>query len=96
MKYLDSIEHFAASQPNAPAVRTSMGGHMTYGELWAASEAIACLLARDGSSSPVVVYGHKDPLMVASFIACMKAGRPYAGGPLLRAPGPRCLHHRPA
>ena len=77
MKYLDSIEHFAASRPNAPAVRTSMGGHMTYGELWAASEAIACLLARDGSSSPVVVYGHKDPLMVASFIACMKAGRPY-------------------
>lgn len=77
MKYLDSIEHFAANQPNAPAVRTSMGGHMTYGELWAASEAIACLLARDGSSSPVVVYGHKDPLMAASFIACMKAGRPY-------------------
>lgn len=77
MKYLDSIEHFAASQPNAPAVRTSMGGHMTYGELWAASEAIACLLARDGSGSPVVVYGHKDPLMVASFIACMKAGRPF-------------------
>ena len=95
MKYLDSIRHFAANQPNAPAVRTSMGGHMTYGELWAASEAIACLLARDGSSSPVVVYGHKDPLMVASFIACMKAGRPYVQW-VLNAPGPALPHHRPA
>lgn len=77
MNYLESIEHFAATQPNAPAQRTSMGGHMTYGELWRASEAIAALLDRIGGATPAVVYGHKDPLMVACFVACMKAGRPY-------------------
>ena len=77
MKYLESIEHYAVTQPNAPAVRTSMGAHMSYGELWRASEAIACMLGRQDGSSPVVVYGHKDPLMVACFLACMKSGRPY-------------------
>lgn len=79
MRYLQSIEQYSISQPNAPAIRTSAGEHMSYAELWQASEAIAALVelcAAEGSG-PVIVYGHKDPLMVASFLGCMKAGHPY-------------------
>lgn len=49
---------------------------MSYAELWQASEAIAALVERSAAegSGPVIVYGNKDPLMVASFLGCMKAG----------------------
>ena len=77
MRYLERIEHYAAVQPDAPAIRTSSGARMTYRELWQASEALAEHLARDGRDGPVIVYGHKEPLIVACFLACMKAGRPY-------------------
>lgn len=52
---------------------------MTYGELWAASEAIAARIGRQGldEHAPIMVYGHKSPLMVACFLACLKCGSPY-------------------
>ena len=79
MKYLQSIEHYSTTRPHAPAIRTSAGERMSYQELWQASEAIAQLVERTAPSadSPVMVYGNKEPLMVAAFLACMKAGHPY-------------------
>lgn len=78
MKYLESIERTARTRPQAVAVSTSSGDRMTYLELWLASEALASWLARIAApGQPVLVYGNKRPLMVASFLACMKAGCPY-------------------
>ncbi|WP_148334476.1 AMP-binding protein, partial [Collinsella stercoris] len=78
MRYLELIEKTALERPDAEAVRVSTGVHLTYGELWASSEALALAIARRVEpGSPVLVYGNKDPLMVAGFLACMKAGCPY-------------------
>lgn len=51
---------------------------ITWGELGAFSDRLASyIVATVPGNKPVVVYGHKDPLMIASFIACSKAGRAY-------------------
>ena len=51
---------------------------MTYLELWLASEALASRIAGIAApGQPVMVYGNKHPLMVACFLACMKASCPY-------------------
>lgn len=66
MRYLELIEKTALERPDAEAVRVSTGAHLTYGELWASSEALALAIARRVEpGSPVLVYGNKDPLMVA-------------------------------
>lgn len=79
MEYLRRMERHAAARPEAPAIRTSDGEEATYGELWQASESLAALIDESGVSDrkPVVVYGHKSPLMVACFHACLKSGHPY-------------------
>lgn len=78
MRYLESIERTAHEAPERVAVRTSDGLQWTYGDLWQASEALSTLIAwRTPASAPVMVYGHKDPLMVACFLACLKSGHPY-------------------
>lgn len=78
MRYLDHIERIAAASPERIAIRTSQGRCLTYGELWTASGALAVELAsRVEHAAPVMVYGNKHPLMVACFIACMRAGCPY-------------------
>ena len=78
MKYLESIEYTARTLPQTPALRTSAGDRMTYLELWLASEALASRIAGIAApGQPVMVYGNKHPLMVACFLACMKAGCPY-------------------
>ena len=52
---------------------------LTYGSLWEMSDALAARIAEAApAGKPVVVYGHKSPLMLASFIAAAKAGRGYA------------------
>ncbi len=78
MRYLESIERTAQEAPERVAVRTSEGLQWTYGDLWQASEALASFVAKRAvPSTPVMVYGHKDPLMVACFLACLKSGCPY-------------------
>ncbi len=60
------------------AVRASTGMELTYGELWAASEALASQISkRVDAGAPVMVYGNKDPFMAVCFLACMKSGCPY-------------------
>ncbi len=79
MRYLENIARHAESHPGRVAVRTSLGASCTYAGLWDASEALAAFMesAALPAHAPVVVYGHKDPLVVASFLACLKAGHPY-------------------
>lgn len=82
MRFIDLVATHAAATPAAAAQRTSDGEEITYGELWERSGAIARHLASEVPAScartaPVIVYGHKSPLMITGFLACMRAGRPY-------------------
>lgn len=78
MRYLERIEWAAGVYADACAVQVSTGERLTYAELWRASEALASYIAAHvAPGTPVVVYGNKHPLMVTSFLACMKAGCPY-------------------
>lgn len=78
MRYLELIQETALQAPETVAVVTSEGQTMTYGELWCASESLAAWLdASADAQAPVMVYGNKEPLMVACFLACMKSGHPY-------------------
>ena len=70
---------------------------MTYGQLECASNKIASFIDRTtarkefSSASPVVVYGHKDPLMVACFLGCLKSGHPYVPIDIHSVPRDRAL-----
>lgn len=78
MEYLEKIEAVAHERRHAPAVRVSTGAELDYGEVWAASDALALYIAGHVERGvPVMVYGNKDPFMVVGFLACMKAGCPY-------------------
>ena len=78
MSILERIRRFADLCPDRPA-HISGSRHLTYGELWRRSEALASQLqaTAPGDQSPVVVRGHKEPEMLVAFLAAVKAGRPY-------------------
>lgn len=59
---------------DAPAYRCGEQT-LTRKELLAYAKALASALS--GESTPVVLYGHKEPLMLISLLACILAGRPY-------------------
>ncbi|MCI2062252.1 MAG: D-alanine--poly(phosphoribitol) ligase subunit DltA [Eubacteriaceae bacterium] len=75
---LDRIEKAAGNFPERIAVH-SLRGEMTYGDLWDKSDRLASWLNEklNDSKTPVAVYGHKDPLMLVCFLACVKSGRAY-------------------
>ena len=76
--YIQAVDGFGESKPEALAFANSRGERMTYGQLKRVSDALAVkLLEADPDKRPVVVYGHKSPLMIASFMACAKSGRAY-------------------
>lgn len=52
---------------------------ITYGELLNKSAALALFLEEKlgDRRDPVVVYGHKNPLMLVCFLACVRTGRAY-------------------
>ena len=60
------------------AVKTTQDS-LSYKFLINQSDRLANYLKKklDQTSCPVIVYGHKSPLMVVSFLACLKAGFPY-------------------
>ena len=77
-EFIRAIDGFGLSRPEAVAFSNSRGERMTFGELKERSDAIAAHLAQlDPERKPVVVYGHKSPLMIACFLACAKSGRAY-------------------
>lgn len=52
---------------------------ITYAQLWSDSNKIADHIDAtvEDNKKPIVVYGHKSPLMLAAFLACVKTGHPY-------------------
>lgn len=83
-RFLDRLKDAAAANSEKLAFFNSRceegtGGCLTYGELDAWSDAVAAYLVDAApAGKPVVVYGHKSPLMLVGFIAAAKAGLTYA------------------
>ncbi|MBR3321081.1 MAG: D-alanine--poly(phosphoribitol) ligase subunit DltA [Exiguobacterium sp.] len=79
MEYLEHVESNAMARPDVHAIVTSSGQCATFEWLWNASEAIASFIDRHDvpSGQPIIVYGHKDPRMLACFHGCLKSGHPY-------------------
>ncbi|MBF1162562.1 MAG: D-alanine--poly(phosphoribitol) ligase subunit DltA [[Eubacterium] sulci] len=78
MLILDKIRRHVNNTPDA-LVMISAEQSMTYAELWEKSGRLAAEIEKiQGSDkAPVMVFGHKDPLMLISFIACVRSGRAY-------------------
>lgn len=78
MDILARIEDYAKTQGDKVAF-SSRDGEITYLELWEKSarmaETIECRM--QDNREPVVVYGHKDPMMIVCFLACVRSGRAY-------------------
>lgn len=67
----------------------SQGSSLTYKELWEQSDRLALFILEkfaeasgkgedeEETHKPIVVFGHKRPEMLVSFLACAKAGHPY-------------------
>lgn len=78
MNILGKIKKNALSNPGRVAFHSRFGT-ITYGKLWDSSDRLAAWLddRLEDSRKPVVVYGHKDPMMLICFLACVKSGRAY-------------------
>ena len=81
-RFLKEVSRECREHPDRVAYFTSRGwvsDSLTYGELDRWSDGLAAFLRREApEGKPVVVYGHKSPLMLVSFFAAVKAGLPYA------------------
>lgn len=77
-RFLKKVGAYAKRQPGVLAFANSDGERLSYGDLWAASDRLACILHTSYvSSGPVAIYGHKSPLVPLAMLGCMKAGRPF-------------------
>ena len=79
-RFIEKIHDNARKRPEHIAYFTSREGEsITYGELDSWSDSVAAFLSANApTGKPVVVYGHKSPLMLVCFIAAAKAGLTYA------------------
>lgn len=78
--FVEAIESQAQARPDAVAFCNSRGETITYSQLKRRSDALACRLAARAdipAGAPLVIYGHKSPLMLVSFFACVKSGHAY-------------------
>ena len=78
MNLLDAIASHAAARPEALAYRSPQG-ELTYRQLWEGAGRLAAALDRrlGENRAPLVVYGHKGPLVPLCFLACARSGRGY-------------------
>ncbi|MBK8647798.1 MAG: AMP-binding protein [Gemmatimonadetes bacterium] len=75
---LEQVERWIGETPDA--IAHVVGTRRTsYGELGAMADAVAAELERllPDDGTPVALFGHKEPEMVAGFLGCLKAGHPY-------------------
>ncbi len=76
-RFLKEVSRECREHPDRVAYFTSRGGvsdFLTYGELDRWSDGLAAFLRGEApEGKPVVVYGHKSPLMLVSFFAAVKA-----------------------
>lgn len=74
---LKSIESVAINDPGRTAIVTEFLD-MTYGQLWNYSEKLAHWIKQNvDNTSPIMVYGHKNPYTLVCFLACAKSGHAY-------------------
>lgn len=54
-------------------------GNMSYADLKKSSDALACFIIEHykDNTKPILVYGHKQHLMIIAFLACIKSGHAY-------------------
>lgn len=84
-KVLDQIKKNAIQTPERIAYtvesETDAGyicSSLTWKELEKYSNSIAFFLMNHlKTNSPIVVFGHKDPMMIVAFLGCVKSGRAY-------------------
>lgn len=77
MDIINQIKNSAVNRPTQLAFK-SQAGEIKYLQLWNKSEKIAKWIKENiGGKNPIVVYGHKSPLMITTFLACSKAGKTY-------------------
>lgn len=78
---LEKIKQNAAKIPNTDVIRTQLASEervLKWSELDSLSDRLASYLVRNlKTKTPIIVYGHKDPMMLVCFLACVKAGRAY-------------------
>lgn len=76
MELLKVLEAYKNSDRLAVKTREK---EMTYRQLWEQSDKLAAYIKSicGQDKTPVIVYGHKDPMMLAAFLACVKSGRAY-------------------
>ena len=86
MDLLTRIKRTVDTYPDHTAYLVSSGS-LTYRQLWQKAVHMADLMVRQGSS-PVALYGHKEPEMAVAMLACLLAKRAYvpiaAGTPTVR------------
>ncbi|MEG0792888.1 MAG: D-alanine--poly(phosphoribitol) ligase subunit DltA [Lachnospiraceae bacterium] len=78
MNILEQLQNFSYIQPDQVALQ-STETELTYRELSTASDKLASYIVSicGTDQSPIVVYGHKSPLMLISMLACVKSGHAY-------------------
>lgn len=78
MKMLETIRNIALTQPETLAY-ISPTATLTYAELWNQSERVAAFLLKQrlNKQMPILVYGHMEGSMIASFLGIVKAGHAY-------------------
>lgn len=80
MELLKRLENYSKTKTETIAFKNAFTDEIiTYGQLWDVSDSIADKISNtlDFDKQPIVVYGHKSPLMLATFLACVKTGHPY-------------------
>lgn len=78
MDILKTIQQYSRLSPDKTAI-ISDGEQLTYQELESYSDILAnwIITQYGGDKTPIIVYGHKEPLMLAAFLACVKSGHAY-------------------
>ena len=78
MSIFEKIEQIALQNPSKVAF-SCRDGRLTYGELKQYSDNLAQhIIGLSGNNKqPIIVYGHKQPLMLVVFLAAIKSGHPY-------------------
>ena len=80
--YVAAVDSQALRVPDRTAFFNSKGESITFAQLKRQSDALACWISSQADDAfpekvPVVVYGHKSPLMLVCFLACVKSGHAY-------------------
>lgn len=78
MNVIERIKHQALNEGNRIAI-SSDEEELSYKDLWLFSDKLAYYIQEKlkDDKTPLVVYGHKDPMMIVCFLACVKSGRAY-------------------